>query len=262
MAKIPSSRAPKTSKVVYDTTKAGLYPARLVRFAGLGTQPQPAYDGQAKDPAPKVAVMFELYDPQTAKPLDVIGTNTETNEKVNRPSCVFQDYYLFPGATRGKVFELAKALDPSIEKVPDNFEWFLDRLSTPVQVQVGNYNKKDGTIGVKVASVTGVSSFVANAMEPARSELVGFDPYDDNVEKFGRAYAQLFGFQRDMLKDAQDAQYIPLAGTQPMKIDDNPANTDNSQASASTTTTTYSAPDANPDVGGGMAADEDDDRPF
>lgn len=261
MAKIPSSRAPKTSKVVYETTTAGLYPARLVRFAGLGTQPQPAYEGQAKDPAPKVAVMFELYDPKTAQPLDVIGTNTETNEKVARPSCVFQDYFLFPGATRGKVFELAKALDPTIEKVPDNFEWFLDRLSAPVQVQVALYKKRDGSFGVKVASVTGASDFVANAMAPARSELVGFDPYDDNVEKFGRAYAQLFNFQRDMLKEASDAQYIALAGTEPMKIDDNPANTDNKPASSPAASHTHN-PSSNPDVGGGMAEDEDDDRPF
>ncbi|WWV91958.1 hypothetical protein [Escherichia phage PJNS034] len=259
MAKIPSSRSAKVSKVQYEATKPGLYPARLVRFTGLGTQPQPEFQGQAKDPAPKVAVMFELYDPQTAKPLDVIGVNIETEEKVARPSCVFQDYFLFPGATRGKVFELTQALDASMEKVPDDFEWFLSRLGAPVQVQVGNYKKKDGSVGVKVVSVTGVNSFVSNAMEPARSELVGFDPYDDNVEKFERAYAQMFPFQRTMLKDALDAKHIPLAGTEPVKIDDNPANTENRQTSKPETTVTQTGSAPSEPTGNW---EDDDDRPF
>lgn len=263
MAKIPSSRQAKTSKVVYETTKEGLYPARLIRFAGLGTQPQPAYDGQEKPDAPKVALQFELYDPKTAKPLDVVGTNTETNETVSRPSCVFQDYYLFPGATRGKVFELVQALDPSVDRVPDDFEWFLARLGAPVQVKVATYKKKDGTLGVKVAGVTGVSDFVSNAMEPARSELVGFDPYDGNIEKYERAYAQLYPFQRTMLKEAGDAQYIPLAGTDPVKIDDNPANPNNKPTETANPASGRTAPTQHtPAEPTGNWEDDDSERPF
>lgn len=221
MAKIPT--APRASnKTTYDTLPKDLYPARMVRFVGLGTQPQPEYKGQAKDPAPKVAVMFELFDPETGDVLDVRGVDSEGNE-VFKPSCVFTDMFLFPGAERGKVFDMSKALDSSVTKVADDFDWFIDRLGAPVMVEIDHYPKKDGTVGTKISSIVPVSKMVAKSMPEARSELVGFDPYDGDVEKYKIPYAKLFGFQRDILKEALDSKHIPLAGTEPVKLGDDEA---------------------------------------
>lgn len=219
MAKIPTQQRANTNKTKYETVPEGLYPARLVRFVGLGSQPQPEYQGQVKDPAPKVAAVFELYDQATGEPLDSVGIDSDGNE-VKNPACVFQDYFLFPGATRGKVFELSESIDSKVQKVADDFDWFIERLGAPVQVQVVNYPKKDGSTGAKVKKTTGLSPMISRNLPPARSELVGFDPYEQDPKKYEKEYAKLFNFQRGIIKDALDAQYIPLAGTEPIKLDD------------------------------------------
>lgn len=219
MAKIPTQQRTNTNKTTYETLPEGLYPARLVRFVGLGTQPQKAFQGQAKDPAPKVTLMFELFNPETGEPLDVKGVDSEGTE-VLRPSCVFSEMFLFPGAERGKVFDMSKALDSTVKKVADDFDWFIERLGSPVMVDIGHYPKNDGTTGTSVKSIVPIAKMVSKSMPEARSELVGFDPYSTDIEKNQIAYAKMFNFQRKILEEAIDAKHIPLAGTEPIKFGD------------------------------------------
>lgn len=253
MAKIPTQKSNNTNKVDYELVAPDIYPARMVRFVGLGTQAQRAYQGKEKEPAPKVAVMFELYDPETGEPKMVKGKTAE-GEIVERPSCVFKDYFLFPGAERGNVYDLSKALDPTITKVADDFEWFISRLGAPLMVEVTHYPKKDGTTGTSVGSVTGISRMVSKVMPPATSDLVGFDPYDGDIEKYAKAYSLIFNFQRTALAEAFDAQYIPLAGTEPQKFDD-----EKEEKSAPMATTTQSSPEAHSETN---YEDDEDERPF
>lgn len=218
MAKIPSTRTTSTKKVTYPHLEADRYPARLVRFIGLGVQDQPVWKDQAKEPAFKVSLAFELFDPKTLEPLDTIGIDAEGNPTDPRPSCVFQDYFLFPNAKRGKVFDFCQAIEPSLTKSPDDIEWFIKRLGTPLTVMVGTYPRKDGTFGNKVTAVEGMAAFMANQLKESRVKLVGFDPYED-AATMEDAYAELYPFQRDILESAHDAAHIPLAGTEPKKFE-------------------------------------------
>ena len=230
MAKIPSApKASKFPKVVYDVLDDGDYPARIVRYVGLGTQDQPEYQGQAKDPAFKCSFAFELIG------VDATGVD-ENGEKIDpRPACQFGDFYLFPGAQRGKVFDLCKVLDPKIERVPDDQNWFIERLGSIVNVQVGHYKTKTGEKRNKIVGIGAVPTMFKNQVGAARLETVGFDPYEDTVDMFA-AYSKLFKFQRDILAEAHDASAIPFAGKEPAKQNEQKENASNTSTTASSNT--------------------------
>lgn len=243
MAKIPSTQKPsKFPKVIYDVLEDGDYPARIVRYVGLGTQEQPEYQGQKKDPAFKCSFAFELIG------VDATGKDEEGTPIDPRPACQFGDFYLFPGAQRGKVFDLCKVLDPKIERVPDDQTWFIERLGSIVNVQVGHYKTKAGDKRNKIVGIGAVPTMFKNQVGEARLEYVGFDPYEDNLDMF-QSYSKLFKFQRDILSEAFDAEHIPFAGKDPAKQSE--------QASANSDTKPASKPAT-------VAGDTDDenDTPF
>ena len=209
MSMIPSMRT-NTKKVTYDVLADDVYEARLVRFIGLGIQEQPEWNGEKKSPAFKCSLQYELIG------MDATGVDAEGKAVDPRPACAFQDVYLFPGGQRGKVFDMCRALDPSVDRVPNNLDWFIDKLGAPLMVQVGHYVAKDGTKRNKVVGVSGMSARVRNSLPAARSELIGFDPYVESPEMM-LAYSKLPKFQREMLTEAHDTKSIKLAGTEPMK---------------------------------------------
>ncbi|QQK87921.1 hypothetical protein pSalSNUABM01_052 [Salmonella phage pSal-SNUABM-01] len=224
---IPSTSSSKKSRTVYDVIENDVYDARIVRFIGLGVQEQPEWQGEKKAPAFKCSIAFELID------IDATGRTFEGDEdKVGkpidpRPSCQFKDYFLFPGAKRGGVFDLCKAIDPTITEVPRNLEWFMDKLGEVVSIGVGSYKTKQGIERNKVTSVGAVSSRNKSKVGEARSELVAFNPYTDNPDMM-KAYSKVYKFQRDMLVEAKDSQHIPYAGKEPVTGDGDgeaPANT-------------------------------------
>lgn len=224
---IPSTSSSKKSRTVYDVIENDVYDARIVRFIGLGVQEQPEWQGEKKAPAFKCSIAFELID------IDATGRTFEGDEdKVGkpidpRPSCQFKDYFLFPGAKRGGVFDLCKAIDPTITEVPRNLEWFMEHLGEVVSIGVGSYKTKQGIERNKVTSVGAVSSRNKSKVGEARSELVAFNPYADNPDMM-KAYSKVYKFQRDMLVEAKDSQHIPYAGKEPVTGDGDgeaPANT-------------------------------------
>lgn len=212
MSMIPTTRTATAKKFNYDAIADDVYEARLVRFIGLGVQDQPEWNGEKKAPAFKCSLQYELIG------MDATGTDSDGNPIDPRPACVFQDVYLFPGSQRGKVFDLCRALDPSIQRVPNTLDWFAEKLSAPLMVQVGHYVGKDGNKRNKVVGVSGMSARVRNSLPAARSELLSFDPYVETPEML-IAYAKLPKFQRDMLTEAHDTKHIKLAGTEPVKQD-------------------------------------------
>lgn len=239
MAKIPSNKTSKFPKVEYAAIPNNDYDARIVRFIGLGVQEQPEYQGQKKAPAFKCSIQFELID------TDVTGTKEEDGvvTEVKKPACQFATYYLFPGASRGKVFDLCQILEPGIEAVPDDLEWFKNKLGAVVNVKVGSYvNKKTGKTANGIDAVTPIPAKYQAGIGAARSDMVFFDPYEDNEEAF-KAYSDLFPFQREMLLEAHDHEAMPYAGKEPAKRD-------NAEQKPSAPTASKGA------------AAEDDDAPF
>lgn len=214
MSMIPQTRSSSIKKAIYNALPDDTYEARIVRFIGLGVQEQPEWNNEKKDPAFKCAIQFELIG------IDATGTDSDGNPLDPRPACQFKDYFLFPGAKRGGVFDLCKAIDPSIEKVPNDLNWFLDKVGAPIMVSVSHYVNKEGRKVNKVTGVSGMSARARNTLPAAQTDLVGFDPYKDTPE-MGVAYAKMFKFQRDMLTEAHDSKNMPFAGTEAQKLDGN-----------------------------------------
>lgn len=201
---IPTTRTNR-SNTTYNPIAPDVYPARIVRFVGLGIQDQPEFQGQAKEPAFKCAIQFELIG------IDATGTNAEGQPIDPRPACVFQDYFLFPGASRGKVFDMCRAIDASMEAAPRTLDWFIERLGSIVMVQVGTYQTRTGDTKNKVVAVQPCPGFMKANVGEARTDLVGFNPYVDTEASLA-AYNKLFKFQRDIIAEAYDAENIPFAG--------------------------------------------------
>lgn len=216
---IPSTRSSRPA-TNYNAIPADVYPARIVRFVGLGVQDQPEYQGQKKEPAFKCAIQYELIG------LDATGTKADGTPIDPRPACVFQDYFLFPGATRGKVFDMCKAVDAGMEAAPRTLDWFIDSLNSIVMVNVGTYQTRDGVTKNKVVSVQPCPSFMKANIGEARTDLVGFNPYVDNEANLA-AYSKLFKFQRDMLLEAHDSKNMPYAGRE---VDNTPSGAQHQQA--------------------------------
>ena len=250
MSMIPSMRS-NAKKVTYDVIADDVYEARLVRLVGLGVHDQPEWNGEKKSPAFKCSLQYELIG------IDATGTDADGKAIDPRPACAFQDVYLFPGGQRGKVFDMCRALDPSVERVPNNLDWFIDKLGAPIMVQVGHYVAKDGTKRNKVIGVSGMSARVRNSLPAARSELIGFDPYVETPGMIS-AYAKLPKFQREMLTEAHDTKSIKLAGTEPVKQE---GNSRPAQAATSAPVQTK-APAASAPVDAAQDLPFDDDIPF
>lgn len=247
MAKIPQTRSASGSKAKYDVIPNDVYEARIVRFIGLGVQEQPEYQGQKKEPAFKCAIQFELIG------VDATGTDGEGKPiEAGRPSCVFKDFYLFPRAKRGGVFDLCNILEPGIEKVPEDLDWFISKLGEPLMVEVGSYKTGAGDLRNKVVGISPMSSRAKAKLDPARADLVGFDPYVDSPEMMGQ-YSKLFKFQREILAEAHDREVIPFAGKEPMSTA--PEGSDGKPAPAAQAAAPRTA---EPNV----AQDFDDDIPF
>lgn len=212
---IPTTRTSNKSITVYDAIKDGDYPARIVRFIGLGVQDQPEWQGEKKSPAFKCSISFELIG------MDATGVQyaneQDFNDKKNgkalepRPSCQFKDYFLFPGAKRGGVFDLCEYIEPGIKAVPNSLDWFIDRMDEIVNVRVGHYITKTGVKRNKVVSVSAIPSMFKSQVGPSRCEKVAFNPYD-STEVGMAAYSKMYKFQRDILLEAHDVKNIPFAG--------------------------------------------------
>lgn len=207
MTSIPSMRAP-AAKNTYDVIPDGDYPARVVRFIGLGIHEPKPFKGQVKDPAFKCAMQFELIG------IDATGKDGEGKPLEPRPACQFKDMFLYPNAKRGGVFDFCRTIDPSLQKSPNNLEWFIENLGAIVSVTVGHYIGGDGKPRNCINNISAIPSMFKSQVGPARSELVGFNPYVDTPEMMG-AYSKLFKFQRDIIAEAHDRADIPFAGKEP-----------------------------------------------
>lgn len=211
---IPTTRSSNQKRTVYDVVADGDYPARIVRFVGLGVQEQPDFKGEKKQPAFKCSIAYELID------VDATGTEYKNDDDKEgtpidpKPSCQFQDYYLFPGAKRGKVYELCQYIEPGLDAVPQDLEWFMNRLGEIVNVRVGHYVNGKGVKRNKVVSVSAIPTMFKKSVGEARCELVAFNPYKDSPDMM-QSYGKLYNFQREILAGAIDAKNIPYAGMEP-----------------------------------------------
>ena len=240
MSFIPQATSSRPQSItVYPEIESDTYEARVVRVISLGMQEKVKLipDGRGswmKSTNPKdvshvfqFALQFELIG------LSSKGTKWELeNNKWNvveefaeRASCVFNEYYVYAGGTRGNLFDLCQAVDPSITKIPNDLAWFKNKLlGAPVNLTLKSSPAKrkpeDDEQGkphkywTNVKAVSGMSRRMSQGLPSAESALLFFDCYT-NSDEMERAYAELPAFQRKKLEEAYDAANIPLAGTEP-----------------------------------------------
>ena len=207
---IPTTQRP-SKKNTYTPIESDIYLCRLVRAVSLGIQAQPDYQGQPKNPAFKVALSFELLG-EVAE-----GTNAEGLPLDPQPACVFLDVFVFPGATRGKAFDVVNAIDPSLGATPSDLEWFKRSLGSVVSVQVGSYINKDGVTKNTVKAVLPTSNRAAAKADEALCDLIWFNCYEDSDEMNSIYHNDLYKFQTKLLMDADDNSSIPFAGVEQIK---------------------------------------------
>ena len=207
----------------YDTIKDSDYSARIVRISGLGVQKLKPWNGQAKRPAFRIAVQFELLGVETTgKVIENKGALDESvTDMTPKPACMFKTYSVFPGGSRGSLFDLLAAVDPTLKAVPQSVEAILEYINSVVSVRVGSYTTSNQGEAITKNCINGVFAIPTKyaAQEPAaQSPLVTFNPYDKSEDAFV-AYSKLFKFQQKMLTEAVDAEHIPHAGKEPMKFE-------------------------------------------
>ena len=244
MSFIPQATSARPQSVtVYPEIESDTYEARIVRIVALGMQEKtklvPNGSGSwMKSTLPKdtshvfqFALQFELIGLKAAGAKWELenGKWVESETYAERPSCVFNEYYVYAGGTRGNLFDLCQAIDPSINKIPNNLEWFKDKmLGAPVNITLKSSPAKrtpeDDSTGkpykywTNVKGTSGMSKRSAMTLPQAESAHVFFDCYTTSIE-MDKAYAELPQFQRDKIAEAYDAANIPLAGTEPKNFD-------------------------------------------
>lgn len=195
-------------KILWDSIENDIYEARIVKCIGLGVQEQKPYKGQTKQPKFEMAITFELID------VDANGVDRDGKPVEPRPACQFKTYPLHPGAKMGGVYNLVRAIDPSLEKVPSNLEWFESIIGSVINVEVGSYVNKQGRTVNCVNGVSPVPSRNKDRIGSARTETLFFNPYADTPE-MTNAYSKLYKFQRDRMVEALDSDNMPYAGKEP-----------------------------------------------
>lgn len=218
MSMIPEAQS--TRKFNYTPVADGEYEARIVRVVGLGVHNQdPWVDRKTgavtpKAPAFRMDLAFELIG------IDTQGTDSEGKPIDPKPSCQFKSYTVNPRAKNSGMLDLIKMIDPSVQSLKGNLEWYKDMLlGQPVNLVVGSYVNKAGETKNSIKSIAPIPTKYRSGVGAARSELVFFEPYTDNDANVA-AYSNLFPFQRNMLTLANDAKNIPLAGREVVKASD------------------------------------------
>jgi hypothetical protein len=164
---------------------AGVYEARVVKIAELGSQKAKApYDktpeGKPKGPSNKVSVTFEIPD-QT---IEIDG------KKVPRLAFKMMTASMHEKAHLSKIAAsagLSGAFDSS------------ELLGTVVSLTVTN-KESNGRIYANVDAIAPVSARVAVTVPEAETEFVEFSFDNPNIEVFN----SLPEFQRNMIKEAQN----------------------------------------------------------
>lgn len=213
MSMIPQMSSTSTAKkFTYNVIPDGEYEARIVRFIGLGVHKQDPWtdpktkEVKEKQPAFRADVTFELIGQ------DATGVDSEGKPLEARPACQFKTYPVNPRAKNSGMLDLCKMIDPSIQALKGDLNWFKEvLLGQPVNITIGNYTNKAGEVKNKIVRIDPIPAKYRGGVGEARTDLVFFEPYattDENVASYNKIYP----YQRNLLVDAMDAKNIPLAG--------------------------------------------------
>lgn len=213
MSMIPEMNTSSSfKKNTYNIIPDGEYEARIVRFIGLGVHKQDPWkdkktgEVKEKQPAFRADVTFELIG------IDATGVDSEGKPLDTKPACQFKTYPVNPRAKNSGMLDLCKMIDPSIQALKGDLNWFKNvLLGQPVNITIGNYVNKAGETKNKIVRIDPIPGKYRSGVGESRTELVFFEPYattDENVASYNKIYP----YQRNLLSEAIDVKNIPLAG--------------------------------------------------
>lgn len=195
MSAIPTT--PSESNATFGRVTEGDKELRVIAVLGLGVHtPKPSAKFGAKPPAFKMRIWFEA-------PEETV-THTIDGESEDAPAKLMRDYNVFPGATRGHLFDFMKLF--GFDAVPETLDDFKNVLGEPLQGEVvhnGDFTNLNGLAKLhpKLAAV----------LPEARSDIRFFDPYGDNEAE----YLALSNAERGWLAKANDKANITFADVDP-----------------------------------------------
>lgn len=215
MSTIPTQAGGKKKDITYSIPAADTYPARQVKFVGLGVQPP--FDDK-DEPRFKARIGFELIGVSVTKTVkDPDSGEIESQEEIPAVMYWTPNIVAF-GGDRSSSLKLAKCFDASLTKAPADIEWYSEKNGHPLMVTVTHKNKKQsGELYAKVESVSAMPAMFAKGLDPAQTEFVSFDPYEDNEIMLHNYNNKLSNFERKLLEEATDATNIPYAGREPVR---------------------------------------------
>lgn len=154
----------------------GGYPARVAQIIDYGFQPQPDYQGQAKDPKFEIGITYEL--------VDEFCVDEEGNVLEDKPRWLSESFPLNPlRSDKAKSTQRYLALDPNVEKGGE----FLDLITTPCTVTVVQNvgeGKNAGRVFNNVASVAPMRPKDAAKVPPLVNKPVVFSLDAPDLEVF------------------------------------------------------------------------------
>ncbi len=143
--------APKASgggnRIEQPTIDPGTYPARLAQIISLGLQPQRAYKGEDKPPAPEIMLTYEL--------LDTFMVDEDGNELTDKPRWISETIpFRNLEADLATSTKRYKALDPDMDYDGD----FSALLGTPCNVTIVVNEGKGKNAGKKYENIQTISA--------------------------------------------------------------------------------------------------------
>lgn len=214
MAAIPSQAGGKQKVYEYSLPAADTYPARQVKFVGLGVQPP--YD-EKDEPRFKGRIGFELIGVSVTRTVKDPDTG-EVESSDELPAVMYWTPNIVAyGGDRSSSLKLAKCFDASLTKAPADIEWYSEKNGHPLMVTIEHKTKQKGGVYAKVTGVSAMPAMFAKGLDPAQSEMVQFDPYEDNDVMLHTYNNKLSNFERKLLEEATDATNIPYAGREAVR---------------------------------------------
>lgn len=168
----------KTTEVGVDHSEAqkgggkripeeGKCPARLVGYIELGTHPQPAYKGQAKDPVMEVQLVFECFGKNNMDEIEVDGKK-KTVGRIIRPLPMTMKLH-----EKAKFYKMFKDMD---------YDRGLDHMSKMLN-DVFRLTISHGTAksGNKYAQIDAIESPLIEKVDQDTGDVIGHTDISDKV---------------------------------------------------------------------------------
>lgn len=187
---------------VTEVLEPGPYAARLVSVVDMGIQPQQPYQGEEKEPAAEIRIVYELSDE--------FLKDEDGKDMPEKPLWQDERIAMYPlSSEKAKSTMRYLALDPEMKHKGN----WADLLGSPVMLNITQYKTKKGDLRNKIKDTNRMTTKQA-AKAP---ELVNEPFFLDLDNPDMKAWERLPEWNRDLIRKAlnfNDTKLADLVGKQ------------------------------------------------